>query len=244
MKSKRTDARNKFAVVTGATSGIGKAIVKHLAKNDYRVGVISRDTNRLKETVDELLNQYPNQIDVFPTDLSKTDEVILSAHAVVDVFPQIDLLVHVAGIYHNDTQAFYDTVLERYDTETIETTIDVGVTAPMLLTKMLIPRMKRGSSIITISGTFSSAKGWLPYYVSKKALENFTVGLAEEVKDKGIRVNCISPGDTITQSYKKFFPEYANQKYAIEPNDIIDTIQFLTSEKANYITGQIIAVQK
>ena len=70
--------------------------------------------------------------------------------------------------------------------------------------------MHAGSKIINISGTFESgAKGWLPYYVSKKAIENLTVGLSQELRDKQIQVNCISPSDTLTESYQKFFPEYA-----------------------------------
>ncbi len=64
--------------------------------------------------------------------------------------------------------------------------------------------------MINLSGTFENgAKGWLPYYVSKRALEDFTVGLAEDLKEKGIKVNAISPSDTQTEAYKRFFPEDA-----------------------------------
>jgi NAD(P)-dependent dehydrogenase (short-subunit alcohol dehydrogenase family) len=70
--------------------------------------------------------------------------------------------------------------------------------------------MGKGSSIVNLSGTFENgAKGWLPYFASKRALEDFTLGLAEELRGKGIRVNCVSPSDTATEEYQKYFPEDA-----------------------------------
>lgn len=84
------------------------------------------------------------------------------------------------------------------------------LTAPTLLSHALIPLIPTGSSIINLSGTFENGgKGWLPYYVSKRAIEDLTIGLADELKDKGINVNYVSPSDTATDEYKRFFPEDA-----------------------------------
>ncbi len=237
--------RQKYAVITGATSSIGKAFTKKLLRQKYRVGLIARNTPKLKKTINELRKQFPNSvIDSFATDLSQPAEVVTSANAILKSYPKIDALIHTAGIYHYNDKPLYDIALEDYENIVIQDTLNVGITAATLLTKMLLPKMHTGSSIITISGTFSSAKGWLPYFVSKKAIEDFTIGLAQEVKEKGIRVNCISPSDTITQSYKKFFPKYANEQYAIKPNDIAGLFDFLISKKAKYITGQIIEIRK
>lgn len=105
--------------------------------------------------------------------------------------------------------------------------------------------MSKDSKIINISGTFENgAKGWLPYYVSKKALEDLTVGLAQELRNKQIQVNCISPADTLTLSYKKFFPEYAKEDECIKPEDVANIVHFLVSEKAEHITGQIIELKQ
>jgi len=86
------------------------------------------------------------------------------------------------------------------------------------------------------------AKGWLPYYVSKRAIEDLTIGLAEELKDKSIQVNAISPSDTATEAYKKYFPQYV--KEAIEPEKIAKQAVFLCSPEANDITGKVSVVKK
>ena len=79
--------------------------------------------------------------------------------------------------------------------------------------------MGKGSAIVNISGTFENgAKGWVPYFASKRALEDLTVGLAQELEEKGIRVSCVSPSDTATESYIKYFPEDA--KDANSPEDV------------------------
>ena len=103
--------------------------------------------------------------------------------------------------------------------------------------------MPKNGKILNISGTFENgAKGWLPYFVSKKAIEDLTIGLAEELKEKQIHVNCISPSDTATKQYKKYFPQYI--KEAISPEKIANYATFLCSEKANTITGQIFVMKK
>jgi tRNA(Arg) A34 adenosine deaminase TadA len=119
-------------------------------------------------------------------------------------------------------------------------TYGVGFTAPTILIHGLIHMMPKDSQIINLSGTFENgAKGWLPYYSSKKALEALTYGLAEELMDRKIYVNGISPSDTATEAYKKWFPEYIEE--AIEPKKIAEkVIQILKSKK----TGTIQVIKK
>jgi len=88
----------------------------------------------------------------------------------------------------------------------------------------------------------SGAKGWLPYYVSKKAIEDLTIGLAEELKDKDIQVNAISPSDTATEAYKKYFPQYIGE--AIEPSEIGKYAVYLCSKEASGITGKVFILKK
>ena len=70
----------------------------------------------------------------------------------------------------------------------------------------------------------------MPYFVSKKGIEDLTIGLAEELKDKDIQVNAISPSDTATEAYKKYFPQYIEE--AIDPSEIGRYVVFLCSEEA------------
>ena len=119
----------------------------------------------------------------------------------------------------------------------------MGIIAPSLLTHAFIPLMSKGSRIINISGTFENgAKGWLPYYVSKKAIEDLTVGLSEDLKEKGILVNAISPSDTATDAYSKYFPQYIND--ANDPKEIAKFASYLCSEETTNINGKIFVIKK
>ena len=103
--------------------------------------------------------------------------------------------------------------------------------------------MSKGGRIINISGTFESgAKGWLPYFVSKKAIEDLTIGLAEELKEKNILVNAISPSDTSTDAYKKYFPQYLPD--AISPDNIAKFAVHLCSLETKNITGKVFVLKK
>lgn len=218
--------------------------MRRLLNKGFYVCIIARKSIRTNNLQAELSRDFPNQAEIIYADLSNQDETIEAGEKIVSTYPEIDLIVYAAGVYHNEDEAFYNIDSDAYPIDVINETLAVGLTSPMLLTRLLVPIMGTGSKIITISGTFDSAKGWLPYYVGKKALEAFTVGLSEELEDRQIHVNCISPGDTITESYSKFFPELANANHAIKPDDIVDLFDFLVSDQAKYVNGQIVEVVK
>ena len=125
-------------------------------------------------------------------------------------------------------------------TATVLDTFSVGLIAPTLLVHGLVSIMPQGSNIVNLSGTFENgAKGWLPYFVSKRGIEDLTKGLSEEFKDKQINVNCISPSDTATEEYKKYFPEDAIG--ANSPETIAkETVNLINSNQ----TGQFVVVKK
>jgi NAD(P)-dependent dehydrogenase (short-subunit alcohol dehydrogenase family) len=118
----------------------------------------------------------------------------------------------------------------------------VGFVAPSILVHGLLNLMNKGSKIVNLSGTFENgAKGWLPYYSSKRALEDFSVGLSDELEEKDIQVNCVSPSDTATEQYSKYFPEYMAE--AIDPLIIAKKIVELC-DKNNKTTGKVFVMQK
>ncbi|MCA9392337.1 SDR family oxidoreductase, partial [candidate division WWE3 bacterium] len=214
MNSTRTSDR-KTAIITGSTSDIGSDIARRLVHEGYRVILTSRPSKRLEDLEKDLNHRHLGSAVTMPCDLNDLDAVNRLTTAIVKQFRRIDLFIHAAGVYHDYDKAFYNIPFEKYSSSTIIETINVGMLAPMLLLQTISKQISSGGKIVFISGTFDSASGWLPYYVSKKALEDLAVGLTQELKSKGVRVNCISPGDTITSSYKRFFPQYANEKHAI-----------------------------
>lgn len=155
----------------------------------------------------------------------------------------VDILVNVAGIWHGKNEVYAGKHLEEFPERVILDMFMVGTIVPTLLVRAFAPLMASGSRIINISGTFEhGAKGWLPYFVSKRAIEDLTVGLADELKDKGILVNAISPSDTATEAYKKYFPQYMDE--AIDPEEIAREAVFLCSLDASGITGKVFVMKK
>lgn len=234
--------KDKVAIVTGASTGIGRTIAIALAKQGMTVALVARTKNRLEETKQLIENEKGN-VEIFIADLSNINSINALISDVKSTFKSIDVLVNVAGIWHGDNEVFADKDFDTFPQKVILDTYHVGTIAPTLLTHALIPFMLKGSRIINISGTFESgAKGWLPYFVSKRGIEDLTIGLAEELKERGITVNAISPSDAATEAYKKYFPQYLVD--AIEPAEISKFAVYLCSPEASDISGKVFVLKK
>lgn len=234
--------KNKFAIVTGASTGIGRAIALELAKEGAFIALAGRTQDKLLKTK-SLIAENGGKTEVFLGDFTKLDSLEALIALIKQKTGRIDILVNVAGIWHGKDEVYAGKDFESFSKQVILDTYAVGLTAPTLLTHAFIPLMPKGGKIINISGTFESgAKGWLPYYVSKRAIEDLTVGLAEELTDKDIQVNCISPSDTATEAYKKYFPQYIAE--AVEPIEIAKFAVYLCSDKARNITGRVFVIKK
>ncbi|OGK15562.1 hypothetical protein A2774_06085 [Candidatus Roizmanbacteria bacterium RIFCSPHIGHO2_01_FULL_39_12c] len=233
---------NKFAVVTGASTGIGREISIALGKERAFIALVARSKNRLLETK-MLVEKAGGGAEVFPTDLSRLQSINQLIEKIKQKTQKVDILVNVAGKWHGKKEVYSGIDFEKFSQKVILDTFTVGAVTPTLLTHAYIPLMAKGARIINISGTFESgAKGWIPYYVSKRAIEDLTVGLAQELERKTIYVNAISPSDTKTEAYKKYFPQYI--KEAIDPKEVAKFAIYLCSNKANNITGKVFVLKK
>jgi NAD(P)-dependent dehydrogenase (short-subunit alcohol dehydrogenase family)/tRNA(Arg) A34 adenosine deaminase TadA len=231
--------KGKMALITGASTGIGRAIAIELAKEGATVVLTARSIDGLNKTL-ELVKGVGGKGEIIPIDLRDIKAIQNLAKKIKEKWSKLDILINVAGIWHSKDKAYYDIDFEDYSIGEILETFDVGLTAPTMLSHELIPLMKKGSHIINISGTFENgAKGWLPYYVSKKGIEELTYGLAQELNDKDIFVNGISPSDTATEQYSKYFPQYISE--AINPEEVAKlALNIISSEK----TGTIQVIKK
>lgn len=238
------DLKNKVAVVTGASTGIGRAISKAIASKGARVALVARNIKGLSETED-MIKRAGGNAKIFRTDLKRESEINKLASDVLGQWGNVDILINVAGVWHNEEIVFYGAPLYETPAEQINEVLDVTLRATMLLTRLLIPGMveKKQGKIINISGTFSSGgAGWLHYYVSKLAVEHFTVGLAAELRKYEIQVNCISPSDTATEALIKFFGDDAAN--ALPPENVADLAIFLLCDPvADHLTGQTIVIK-
>lgn len=153
---------------------------------------------------------------------------------------KIDVLVNVAGVWHGENEAYSGINFAKFSEKVVLDTFNVGLLAPTILVHGLLSKMASGAHIINISGTFEGgAKGWLPYYVSKRGIEDLTVGLAQELEDKQIFVNCVSPSDVATEEYKKYFPKDARN--ALDPGEVANFVADLCSKD---VSGKVFVLKK
>lgn len=231
--------KSQFAVVTGASTGIGRAVAITLAKKDFFVALVARRIDKLEETK-KLIIDIGGKAEIFPTDLSKIESINELISKIKLAAGGVSVLVNIAGIWHGQNEVYAETDFEKFSQKIILDTYAVGLTAPTFLSHGLLPLMSKESKIINLSGTFENgAKGWLPYYVSKRAIEDLTIGLAEELKDREIKINCVSPSDVATEEYKKYFSQYA--KDAVNPEEIA---KFIVKILSSNQTGKVFVLKK
>lgn len=176
--SGKQDNRNKIAVITGGSSGIGKVILRELNACGYTCVCVSRTR---PEDVD---------CDFFACDLSKSENISDTAEKITEKYPEIDLLINNAGLGISGAT-------ELLPEESVRYVMDVDYFAPLLFTRALLPAMPKKSKIVMISS--ACALFALPYrgvYCSAKAALNMLAyGLRMELKPSKIDVVCICPGD-------------------------------------------------
>src|SRR3989344_1399214 len=210
--------QNKKAIITAASTGIGRETAIAFAREGAEVLLVARTEDKLQETK-KLIENQGGKAEIYIVDLSDISSINKFITEVKKDHKTINILCNIAGIWHGTDVVYAEKDYETFDQKVIIDTYNVGTIAPSLLAHAFISLMPKGSSIMNLSGTFQSgAKGWLPYYVSKRAIEDLTIGLSEELKDKDIRVNGISPSVVATEEYRKYFPQYIQN--AINPKEI------------------------
>jgi len=225
----------KVALITGTSSGLGRAVSVALGKTGYQLILTGRNKTELEKT-----RSLIKKAIVIPADLSNLLTINRFIGSVNKLTKRVDVLVNLAGVWHGENEVYANINLEKFEQKVILDTFMVGAIAPTLLVHGLVDLMPKKSKIINISGTFESgAKGWLPYYISNRAIEDLTVGLAQELKRKDIQVNAISPSDCATFAYKKYFPQYINE--AISPEKVA---QFVVDLCQKNTTGEVFVFKK
>jgi 3-hydroxy acid dehydrogenase/malonic semialdehyde reductase len=222
----------KVALVTGATSGIGKAVARAFAKNSYKVIICGRREDRLAELQDELSQR--TEVHTLLFDVSSRKATIQAIASLPPPFCNIDILINNAGNAHG-----WDPV-HKGSIDDWDTMIDVNVKGLLYVSKAVIPGMidRRKGHIINIGSI--AAKEVYPngnvYCATKAAVDSITQGMRMELNEYGIRVGAIHPGAVQTEFSEVRFKgdaERAANVYRgfdpLQPEDIADIIQFVVS---------------
>ncbi len=234
----------KVILVTGASSGIGKAAAIECSKAGAKVILTARNEERLKETHDQLADAE-NQPDWISADMQK-DEDILS---LVEQLPVLDGVICNAGISINVPIAFIDR-------EKIQQVLDVNTIAPILLTRQLIKKKKvaKGGSIVftsSISGNNTVTVAHEMYSASKTAITGFMRNAALDLAVKGIRCNAVHPGMINTpmvhsgkyseEQLQKDMDNYPLHRFG-EPEEVAYAMIYLLSDAAAWVTGHSLVI--
>jgi NAD(P)-dependent dehydrogenase (short-subunit alcohol dehydrogenase family) len=228
----------KTALVTGGTSGIGRAVAKRLAADGAEVIVTGRDRQRGEEVVDAIMASG-GKARFIAADLASFDDVQRLAEAASDV----DVLVNDAGVFPGGPT-------DQTSQEAFDLTFDVNVKAPFFLTATIAPRMaaKGGGAIINISTMAATIgmNGLAAYGASKAAVDSLTKAWTAEYGPRGVRVNTVAPGPTRTPAsvaMGDMFDVLAATVPAgrgADPTEIAAAVSFLASEDASFVYGAIL----
>jgi short-subunit dehydrogenase len=184
------ELKGKTAIVTGASSGIGRATAQLLTQNGVKVGLVSRS----RELLEALSGTMPGSR-AFPTDMTKIPQIKKMVSGVLRHFGTIDILVNNAG-------QGYEATIEQTEISTFRYIYDLNVIGPLIAMQQAIPVMKEqgGGTIINVSsGTaLMNLRGMSPYSSSKRALADISLAAREELSVYGIVVSVIYPYFTVT----------------------------------------------
>lgn len=218
-----TSLKNKIAVVTGASSGIGKSIAYALAENEVDLCLLGRDKSKLEKVSGQLKKIHP-EVQMYVCDFTSAENICSVAKTISNSLRDIDILVHSAG----------SIILRRLE-EITEAEFDlqfsVNTRAPFLLTKLLLPAIKkRKGQIVFLNSSIAQQKAQANlsiYSGSKYALRAIADSLREEVNASEVRVLSVYPGRTATAMQENIF-KLENREYRkdqlLQPEDVAQSV--------------------
>lgn len=233
---------NKYAVITGSGSGIGKATAEiFVRENIAGIAIVDYNYETACATAEELGSvAFPVKCDV-----SKAEQVKEAINLIMSKFGRVDILVNNAGITR-------DAIFHKMTADQWEQVVNTNLNGVFYWTHGLYNQMRENEygriinlSSISVRGT----AGQCNYSATKAAMIGFTASLAKEAGRKNITVNCVAPGATETEMYSKV-PDHVREavisaspmKRLGQPNEIGEVVAFLASERASFLSGQWIPV--
>ena len=250
---------SRVVLVTGAGGGMGREVAARYAAQGDRLVLVDLTQESLDSAVQALRQEWPTtEVLLIPADVSKPESVRNVADQVQEWAGRVDVLALIAGVLQRANKVT-DIDIDEWDRVN-----DVNVRGVFLMAKFLVPLMPKGgaSSIATIASWYGhSGHGYFAAYCASKAgVISLTQSLADELAEDGIRANTVCPGNIDTQMHRDALAAEAKERgitveemKAIEwakiplgiagpAGSIADAVEFLTSEKASYITGASIDV--
>ena len=237
--------KEKVVVITGASSGIGRAAASLFAENGAKVVAVGRNESDLGSLRDSA-RDAEGSIKVHLADITETSQVDRLVSETIEHFGQIDVLVNSAGIIKNGS--IENTTLDDWDKM-----MNINLRSTFYLMQKCIPHLEKTKGNVVNVSSVTGLRAFpnvLAYCVSKAATDQLTRCSALELAPKGVRVNAVNPGVVITNLHKRGGMSDVNYERFLEnarnthplgragtPQEIAELIGFLASDKASWITG-------
>ena len=237
---------SKVALITGGTTGIGKAIAIKLAKQGYDIALNYRTENETVENAKKEVESQNVKCITVKGDVSNFEDCEKFVKQVIEEYGQIDVLVNNAGITK-------DTLIMRMKEKDFTDVIDINLTGTFNVTKNVVSYMMKArngriinlSSVVGVTGN----AGQTNYSASKAGIIGFTKSLAKELGSRNILVNAVAPGfietkmtDVLKEQVKEEIAKNIPLKRMGTPDDVANVVGFLASEDSSYVTGQVIHI--
>jgi len=227
--------KNKTALVTGASRGIGRAVAVLLAKNKTRLILTARSQENLSRT-SRIIEEHnaPTPV-IIPADLSEPEQIEKLTCDIHNQFDSLDILVNNAGVT-------YSARLDETPTEKWDLLMNVNARAPFILIRQLLDLLEKPEQahIINIASVVA-IKGYpeqSAYSASKHALRGMTIALSEELRDTGINVRLLCPGGVDTDMVETTRPDI-DKKDLIKPDEIAELVLYLVTHKGNAVIDEL-----
>ncbi len=243
----------KVALVTGSSSGIGRATALRFAKEGAFVGLLGRNTNALGEVADEIseLTGSSRASLLITADVREPTRREAAVNSTLDRFGKLDILVNAAGVLETGT-------VESTQLQDWREMFDINVDAVFHLMNLATPHLKSSKGVVVNVSSVTGLRafpGVLAYCASKAAVDQLTRCAALELAADGVRVNAVNPGVVVTELHRRggmqdaayeAFLEHSKSTHPLarvgRPEDIAEAILYLASGGSSWITGVTLSV--
>ena len=227
--------KDKKAIITGASGGIGENIALSLAKEGVKLALLGRNKEKLEALAEKNRQISGEKAVILAGDITSAEFVQLAVKEAQGKLGGIDFLINNAGVAHSTP--FEEITEEQYDL-----IMDTNVKAPFMFCRNALPALRKSDSATIINIASVTAHKGYPlqsvYTASKHALAGFSKSLAKEVYEENIRVHVISPGGVFTDMIKTSRPDLTSDGMIV-PEDISDIILFILKHRGNAVIDEI-----
>ncbi|MEH7303170.1 SDR family oxidoreductase [Neobacillus drentensis] len=229
-------------MITGASKGLGRELTLAFAQKGAYLAICARGEKKLQEVKKEAEGNGASYVLAVTGDVSKSRDVERFVAMTEELYGKVDVLINNASILGPSPMP----LLLDYPEEDFVEVLKVNAVSPFLVTRRILPGMilnNKGSIInVTSEAGNTGYAGWGAYGISKFALEGLTETWADELKETGVRVNMVDPGEMETEMHQLAVPDCDYE--LANPKDVINVFLYLASDSSKHINGQRFQAQE